>query len=201
MWGGRYEWTHTHTHIHTYTQDNYSNPRCACAPRVNENDMAPMCKTSSTINTYCASTVCTKNLPLPVRTTERPVLFHCSLSVQDGSRSVPISSNLRSKSVCISRLFWIHFFIYFRVRNQLLRMEVYNYYSLLKSMHAGQQFACCSKKNTISIHTPPPDTDSFNDHITFHSITHFAYVSFHSCSFRLSHSTALQVISSTLNLL
>ena len=25
----------THTHIHTYTQDNYSNPRCACAPRVN----------------------------------------------------------------------------------------------------------------------------------------------------------------------
>ena len=27
--------THIHTHIHTYTQDNYSNPRCACAPRVN----------------------------------------------------------------------------------------------------------------------------------------------------------------------
>ena len=25
-----------HTHIHTYTQDNYSNPRCACAPRVND---------------------------------------------------------------------------------------------------------------------------------------------------------------------
>ena len=25
----------THTHIHTYTQDNYSNPRCACALRVN----------------------------------------------------------------------------------------------------------------------------------------------------------------------
>ena len=24
-----------HTHIHTYTRDNYSNPRCACAPRVN----------------------------------------------------------------------------------------------------------------------------------------------------------------------
>ena len=24
-----------HTHIHTYTQDNYNNPRCACAPRVN----------------------------------------------------------------------------------------------------------------------------------------------------------------------
>ena len=24
------------THVHTYTQDNYSNPRCACAPRVNE---------------------------------------------------------------------------------------------------------------------------------------------------------------------
>ena len=27
--------TYTHTHIHTYTQDNYSNPRCACVPRVN----------------------------------------------------------------------------------------------------------------------------------------------------------------------
>ena len=25
-----------HTYTHTYTQDNYSNPRCACAPRVNE---------------------------------------------------------------------------------------------------------------------------------------------------------------------
>ena len=27
--------THIHTHIHTYTRDNYSNPRCACTPRVN----------------------------------------------------------------------------------------------------------------------------------------------------------------------
>ena len=26
-----------HTYTHTYTQDNYSNPRCACAPRVNNN--------------------------------------------------------------------------------------------------------------------------------------------------------------------
>ena len=25
-----------HTYTHTYTQDNYSNPRCACAPRVNK---------------------------------------------------------------------------------------------------------------------------------------------------------------------
>ena len=25
----------THTHIHTYTHDNYYNPRCACARRVN----------------------------------------------------------------------------------------------------------------------------------------------------------------------
>ena len=30
-----YTHTHTHTHIHTYTHDNYYNPRCACAPRVN----------------------------------------------------------------------------------------------------------------------------------------------------------------------
>ena len=27
---------HTHTYIPTYTHDNYYNPRCACAPRVNE---------------------------------------------------------------------------------------------------------------------------------------------------------------------
>ena len=27
---------HTHTHTHTHTQDNYCNPRCACAPRVNK---------------------------------------------------------------------------------------------------------------------------------------------------------------------
>ena len=24
------------THTHTHTQDDYSNPRCACAPRVNK---------------------------------------------------------------------------------------------------------------------------------------------------------------------
>ena len=28
----------THTYTHTYTQDNYSNPRCACTPRVNNNN-------------------------------------------------------------------------------------------------------------------------------------------------------------------
>ena len=27
--------THTHTHRHTDTQNDYCNPRCACAPRVN----------------------------------------------------------------------------------------------------------------------------------------------------------------------
>ena len=27
--------THTHTHTHTHTQDDYSNPHCACMPRVN----------------------------------------------------------------------------------------------------------------------------------------------------------------------
>ena len=29
-----------HTYTHAYTQDNYSNPRCACAPRVNKEAMA-----------------------------------------------------------------------------------------------------------------------------------------------------------------
>ena len=28
--------TQTHTHTHTHTQYDYRNPRCACAPRVNE---------------------------------------------------------------------------------------------------------------------------------------------------------------------
>ena len=27
--------THTHTHTHSHTQDNYCNPLCACASRVN----------------------------------------------------------------------------------------------------------------------------------------------------------------------
>ena len=30
--------THTHTHTHTHTQYDYRNPRCACAPRVNNDD-------------------------------------------------------------------------------------------------------------------------------------------------------------------
>ena len=37
--------THIHTYIHTYTQDNYSNPRCACAPRVNESIIESMVST------------------------------------------------------------------------------------------------------------------------------------------------------------
>ena len=38
MSGHTHTHTHTHTHIHThtYTHDNYYNPRCACAPRVNK---------------------------------------------------------------------------------------------------------------------------------------------------------------------
>ena len=30
----------THTHTHTHTQDDYSNPRCACAPRVNNHSLS-----------------------------------------------------------------------------------------------------------------------------------------------------------------
>ena len=36
MSGHTYTHTYIHTYIHTYTQDNYSNPRCACVPRVNK---------------------------------------------------------------------------------------------------------------------------------------------------------------------
>ena len=32
----------THTHTHTHTQDDYSNPRCACAPRVNKCGLQPV---------------------------------------------------------------------------------------------------------------------------------------------------------------
>ena len=28
----------THTHTQTHTQDDYRNPRCACAPRVNHSE-------------------------------------------------------------------------------------------------------------------------------------------------------------------
>ena len=36
MSGHTYTHTYIHTHTHTYTHDNYYNPRCACAPGVNE---------------------------------------------------------------------------------------------------------------------------------------------------------------------
>ena len=32
-----------HTYIHTYTQDNYSNPRCARVPRVNNYPSVEFC--------------------------------------------------------------------------------------------------------------------------------------------------------------
>ena len=35
--------TDTHTHTHTHTRDNYCNPLCACAPRVND------CKIASVV--------------------------------------------------------------------------------------------------------------------------------------------------------
>ena len=34
--------THKHTHTHTHTQSDYRNPRCACAPRVNNDKHAPL---------------------------------------------------------------------------------------------------------------------------------------------------------------
>ena len=34
-----YRQTHTHTHTHTHIRDNYCNPLCACAPRVNNTQM------------------------------------------------------------------------------------------------------------------------------------------------------------------
>ena len=35
-----YTYIQTHTHTHTHTRDNYCNPLCACAPRVNK---GPLC--------------------------------------------------------------------------------------------------------------------------------------------------------------
>ena len=37
---------HIHTYTHTYTQDNYSNSRCACAPRV-KNEQSLLLKDQS----------------------------------------------------------------------------------------------------------------------------------------------------------
>ena len=34
--------THTYTHRHTDTQNDYRNPRCACAPRVNYCKLCPV---------------------------------------------------------------------------------------------------------------------------------------------------------------
>ena len=42
--------TYTITYTHTYTQDNYSNPRCACAPRVNYEKSVFVCPTRSTFH-------------------------------------------------------------------------------------------------------------------------------------------------------
>ena len=39
-----------HTYTHTYTQDNYSNPRCACAPRVNNYDATVLCMGTASTN-------------------------------------------------------------------------------------------------------------------------------------------------------
>ena len=36
--------TDTHTYIHTYIHDNYCNPRCACAPRVNNCERKRACQ-------------------------------------------------------------------------------------------------------------------------------------------------------------
>ena len=40
-----------HTYTHTYTQDNYSNPRCACAPRVNN----PQCAWGLKARRHCVA--------------------------------------------------------------------------------------------------------------------------------------------------
>ena len=37
----------TLTHTHTHTQDDYRNPRCACAPRVNEDTSLTMTLSSA----------------------------------------------------------------------------------------------------------------------------------------------------------
>ena len=67
-----------------------------------------------------------------------PFVF-LSISVQS-----PCAFSVHFKSVLYS----------FYVCNQLLHMAIYDCYSLLKSAHAGQQFACSRKKDSDSLTAP-----------------------------------------------
>ena len=57
----------------------------------------------------------------------------------------------------------------------LFQVVVYEFHSLLKSVHAGQQFACSRKKDNESYHS---DTDSLSTCHALRSITHLIYVLF-----------------------
>ena len=48
--------TLTHTHTHTHTQDDYRNPRCACAPRVNNNIFSQSCHKAELFIDVCKLT-------------------------------------------------------------------------------------------------------------------------------------------------
>ena len=82
----------------------------------------------------------------------------CSLIVRYPIKSARIPFNLHLKSVCISVSFK-----YASYSFHLLHVVVYYFYSLLKSAHAGQQFACSRKKDSESYH---PDMHSLSACVT-----------------------------------
>ena len=98
------------------------------------------------------NSMCQKNFPFPVRSMEWPVIFHfrswfvcylfmiCSYSFQS-----PFEVRAHFPSVSNP------FYICSMFAIQLLHVAVYEFYTSLKSVHAGKQFACSRKKNSDSV--------------------------------------------------
>ena len=85
----------------------------------------------------------------PVRSTEQPVPFcFCSLFFH-------YPFNIHLYSIQSPFTFSVHFESgYFVVHVRDCMWAVYDFYSLLKSVHAGQQFACGRKKDSDILTTP-----------------------------------------------
>ena len=95
-----------------------------------------------------------KNFPFPVRSKEQPVLFHfhslvvpCPFMIRSYSFQPPFE--VCAHFLSISNPFYIR-----SVFAISLNVTVYDFYSLLKSVHAGQQFSCGRKKDSDSLTAP-----------------------------------------------
>ena len=96
-----------------------------------------------------------------------PFLFICrSLSIK--IPFVFLSTSIRSPCAFPSVSNTLH------IRSIFLLVTVYDFYSLLKSAHAGQQFACGTKKDRKSYR---PDTHSLSSCVTHFTQSHFLFCS------------------------